>query len=70
MSTPNICPNCGAEIPADAVRGLCPRCLLGGLIPGTQCTQGRRGQSPDLGSSKDATKARQLEQTKIPKSED
>ena len=28
MSQPNKCPQCGAEIPADAPSGLCPKCLL------------------------------------------
>src|SRR5690349_21145119 len=27
-ATPTRCPNCGAERPADALAGLCPRCLL------------------------------------------
>jgi serine/threonine protein kinase/WD40 repeat protein len=28
MSDANICPRCGASVPADAEPGLCPRCLL------------------------------------------
>jgi tetratricopeptide (TPR) repeat protein len=28
MAATNRCPNCGAERPADALEGLCPRCLM------------------------------------------
>jgi serine/threonine protein kinase len=28
MSEPRRCPACGAEIPADALEGLCPRCVM------------------------------------------
>src|SRR5262245_24443651 len=28
MTTRKVCPNCGAERPDNAPRGLCPRCLL------------------------------------------
>src|SRR5262249_27805689 len=31
-----LCPQCGSELPADALQGLCPRCLLqGGLSSAT-----------------------------------
>jgi MFS family permease/predicted Ser/Thr protein kinase len=30
---PRSCPKCGAAIAAGAPEGLCPRCLLGGLLP-------------------------------------
>ncbi|WP_435007921.1 family 16 glycoside hydrolase [Tundrisphaera lichenicola] len=29
MNGPDACPECGSRLPADAPRGLCPRCLLG-----------------------------------------
>ncbi len=28
MTDRNSCPHCGAELPADAPRGLCPQCLI------------------------------------------
>ncbi|MCX6848191.1 MAG: serine/threonine protein kinase, partial [Verrucomicrobia bacterium] len=28
MTTPSICPKCGAAIPDDAPQGLCPKCVL------------------------------------------
>lgn len=28
MGQPHRCPHCGAELPADAPEGLCPKCLL------------------------------------------
>src|SRR5688500_229934 len=28
MSLPNRCPECGAELPSEALGGLCPKCLL------------------------------------------
>src|SRR5437867_2232811 len=28
MSEPRLCPQCGAELPADAPEGLCPKCVL------------------------------------------
>src|SRR5262245_56241900 len=34
MSDTNICPRCGATVPADAEPGLCPRCLLARGIEG------------------------------------
>jgi hypothetical protein len=27
-----ICPDCGAALPADAPRGLCPQCLMGAAL--------------------------------------
>ena len=44
MAEPKRCPTCGADLPAAALSGLCPRCLLGqglGLVP----------ESPDLSTS-------------------
>ncbi len=32
MSEPQRCPNCGREMPAHAPQGLCPACLLGGVM--------------------------------------
>jgi serine/threonine-protein kinase len=34
MSPERICPDCGAALPADAPRGLCPQCLMGAALPG------------------------------------
>ncbi len=28
MSDKNLCPECGAEIPADALAGQCPKCMM------------------------------------------
>lgn len=34
MTTPSLCPKCGATIPDGAPQGLCPKCvLLGATIP-------------------------------------
>ena len=35
MTAKHICPECGANVLADAPRGLCPRCLLGAASPAT-----------------------------------
>jgi serine/threonine protein kinase len=32
----NICPKCGAAIPAEAPQGLCPKCVLGGAAHSTE----------------------------------
>jgi len=32
MAEPQRCPNCGREMPAHAAQGLCPACLLGGIL--------------------------------------
>lgn len=34
MNTESTCPRCGAEVPDDAPRGLCPRCLINGALAG------------------------------------
>ena len=37
MAVLNLCPNCGADLPASASGGLCPRCLLeAGVIGGAE----------------------------------
>jgi hypothetical protein len=56
-------PNCGREMPAQAPRGLCPACLLGGVMDsqgesqllqrGLKTTAGARGDSP--GTTVDAS---------------
>jgi hypothetical protein len=33
MSPERTCPDCGAILPADAPRGLCPECLMGAALP-------------------------------------
>src|SRR5205085_2082469 len=43
MTPTKVCPACGAEVPADAPQGLCPRCLLqagqsGGSAPESAST--------------------------------
>ena len=35
MKPERTCPDCGATLPADAPRGLCPNCLMGAALPGT-----------------------------------
>src|SRR5690349_7613627 len=32
----NVCPKCGAPIPAEAPQGLCPRCVLAGAANPTE----------------------------------
>src|SRR5438046_15034 len=32
IAAPSRCPECGTELPADAPEGLCPQCLLKGVI--------------------------------------
>src|SRR3954454_15562078 len=32
----NACPKCGAQIPAEAPQGLCPKCVLGGAASPTE----------------------------------
>jgi serine/threonine-protein kinase len=34
MSPERICPDCGAALPTDALRGLCPQCLMGAALSG------------------------------------
>src|SRR5215510_11970633 len=29
-----VCPKCGRSLPQDAPRGLCPKCLLAGMLDG------------------------------------
>ena len=36
LSPGQKCPRCGAELPANAVAGLCPRCLMLGAMQPTQ----------------------------------
>lgn len=49
MSTENRCPQCGAELPANAPQGLCPACLLKkGLEPNTFATEGGRSVDADF----------------------
>ena len=33
MNTPNSCPQCGAQLPADAPEALCPACLMSKALP-------------------------------------
>jgi predicted Ser/Thr protein kinase len=43
------CPDCGADLPANAPEGLCPRCLLGSGLAGPSATPppaGPRGTTP------------------------
>ncbi len=35
MRPERTCPDCGATLPADAPRGLCPNCLMGAALPST-----------------------------------
>ena len=35
MKPERTCPDCGATLPADAPRGLCPNCLMGAALPST-----------------------------------
>src|SRR6516165_8152583 len=35
MKPERTCPDCGARLPADAPRGLCPNCLMGAALPST-----------------------------------
>src|SRR5262249_2530501 len=35
MKSETTCPDCGATLPADAPRGLCPNCLMGAAHPST-----------------------------------
>lgn len=34
--SPSPCPRCGAPVPVDAPRGLCPRCLLQTVVAPTE----------------------------------
>jgi serine/threonine-protein kinase len=34
MTPDRTCPDCGAALPADAPRGLCPQCLMGAALSG------------------------------------
>ena len=34
--TSKCCPQCGASLPDDAPRGLCPKCLMAGVMQGTE----------------------------------
>ena len=43
MSPERICPDCGAALPADALRGLCPQCLMGAALSGPGPAPGRIG---------------------------
>ncbi len=46
MSEPNRCPECGAEMPAGALAGLCPKCLLAaGMESGAEPQQPASGGS-------------------------
>ena len=38
MAEPRRCPNCGREMPAHAPKGLCPACLLEGVLGGQSPT--------------------------------
>ena len=35
MKPERTCPDCGATLPADAPRGLCPNCLMEAALPST-----------------------------------
>lgn len=52
-STPPSCPSCGAPVPTEAPRGLCPRCLLHEAVsvppaPTEESLDSVRGQFPDF----------------------
>jgi hypothetical protein len=34
MPAPNLCPNCGTELPADVAPEMCPKCLTGAALEG------------------------------------
>jgi eukaryotic-like serine/threonine-protein kinase len=38
MSESQVCPECGSELPQDAPRGLCPRCLMKAVVAETRTT--------------------------------
>ena len=60
-AAPNRCPTCGAELPADAPRGLCPRCLLREGLDGDALSlscPGELGATVDLGGPRRAGDAR------------
>jgi len=41
MAEESNCPKCGAQLPANAPKGLCPKCLMGaGLQEGSECETG------------------------------
>ena len=42
--SPESCPNCGAERPANSPRGLCPRCLLRQGIDSEALSLSRAGE--------------------------
>ncbi|NIP25389.1 MAG: protein kinase [Phycisphaerae bacterium] len=49
MAEQQSCPRCGAQLPANAPKGLCPKCLMGaGLQAGSECETGDNSdaQSP------------------------
>lgn len=43
----NTCPDCGAGIPSAAPGGMCPRCLLAGIDPGSIRGSGANSPPPD-----------------------
>jgi hypothetical protein len=47
-STDNTCPACGASIPGDATRGLCPRCLIRGALYGSNSPLDLSPNDPDI----------------------
>src|SRR5262245_51307290 len=44
MAEPQRCPNCGREMPAHAPQGLCPACLLGGVLDSQEESQSLQGE--------------------------
>ena len=44
MAEPQRCPNCGREMPAHAPQGLCPACLLGGVLDSQDESQSLQGE--------------------------
>jgi serine/threonine-protein kinase len=43
MKSERTCPDCGATLPADAPRGLCPQCLMGAALSGPASAPGGNG---------------------------
>jgi len=53
-STPDRCPQCGADLPAHAPRGLCPSCLMAAAAAPTEPALTRKERPPSLAAVAEA----------------
>ena len=52
--TPDACPRCGSELPAQAPRGLCPKCLMEAAATPTEPSAARKQRPPTLAAVAEA----------------